>query len=203
MEKDEAANFNDGGSKIRKTCGTSGVAIKNYVGGSSGLFERPNRNLLVVIHPWCMLRKSGMDRQSEFPPPGFLERLKAKLLALHRETDEHVRQRPHQATATTAIATMRRRNNNQKIRFWMQYTAAVAAAAAFGGPRAAKTIKAGAYHREEHKAIDFLTIRRLYAVTTAVPSPQPPSLPLPLPLPLPATNSTTTTASNNTVSTNC
>lgn len=156
------------------TASASGVAVTNYVGdgGGDGWMERPKRNLLVVIHPWCMLRKSGSDRQSEFPPPGFLERLKAKLLALQRESEEQQRQRQHVMPATAAAATTarRRRNNNQKIKCWIQYTAAVAAATAIGGPRA-KTIatSATASHQNEPlpASIDFLSVRRRFASIAA------------------------------------
>ncbi|XP_050528747.1 uncharacterized protein LOC126898578 [Daktulosphaira vitifoliae] len=44
--------------------------------------DKESTNVLVVIHPWCMFSKSQIDRNSEFPPPGFLEQLKAKFLAL-------------------------------------------------------------------------------------------------------------------------
>lgn len=149
----------------------SGVAVTNYV--NRGWLERPQRNLLVVIHPWCMLRKSNADaRQSEFPPPGFLERLKAKLLALHRETDAgQQRQCPKAAAAATA---KRRRNNNQKIKCWVQYTAAVAAAAALGGSRV-KTIAATSVatpyrqdkSRQSRDAVDFLSMRQRYVKVAA------------------------------------
>lgn len=86
---------------------TSTVSVTNHGGGWIG---HPERNLLFVIHPWCMLHKSGVDRQSEFPPPGFLERLKAKLMALHRESNEQQRHGP-----STATVVRRRRHTHQRI----------------------------------------------------------------------------------------
>lgn len=152
------------------TTSAAGVAVTNYVGGGDWT-ERPERNLLVVIHPWCMLRKSGADRQSEFPPPGFLERLKAKLLSLQRETDEQ-RQRRHvmmPATAAAAATVWRRRSNNQKIKCWIQYTAAVAAATAIGGAARAKAIASSAARQNEplSASADFLTVRRRFAAVAA------------------------------------
>lgn len=158
----EATSSTDGGDLERSvnvptakvdsgktTDAASGVAVEKYAGNSGGRddidgggrwLERPKRPLLVIIHPWCMFRKSGTDRQSEFPPPGFLNRLKAKLLALHRDADEQQR---HASTA----AVKRRRNNSQKIKYWIQYAAA-------------------AYQNEPLRPpvfVDFLAVRRRFA----------------------------------------
>lgn len=150
-ETDDSCRSDDG-SDGEGTSGSSaaGVAVAAYTGGR---MEQPKQNLVVVIHPWCVLRDSGVDRQSEFPPPGFLERLKTKLLALHRETDEQ-----HGPTDAMATTEKRRRNNDQKkIKCWIQYTAAVAAAAGLGG-QCAKTI---AGYRDR-PAVDFLAVRRRF-----------------------------------------
>lgn len=148
----------------------SGVAVTNYVDGASWT-ERPKRNLLVVIHPWCMLRKSGPDRQSEFPPPGFLERLKAKLLALHCDTDSM------QPTAAVAGISnnRRRRNNNQKINYWIRYMSAITSPAAIGTRPCVKTVKtcssAAAVRQKEPATpaarVDFLEVRRRFASIAA------------------------------------
>lgn len=134
----------------------SGVAVTNRGGGDSWTVSRPERNLLFVIHPWCMLRKSDADRQSEFPPPGFLELLKAKLLAIHRETNggQH-RQSP-------AVVWRRRRNANgdRTINCWFQYCTT----AAFRGQRT-KTVAATTVSYPDGPArFDFLTMRQRFAV---------------------------------------
>lgn len=163
------------------TC-ASGVAVTNYArGGSFGWMDRPERNLLFVIHPWCMLRKSDTDRQSEFPPPGFLERLKAKLLALHRETDEL--RRSQSPAAAAAAAKRRRNNNNQRIKCWFQYTAAVAAlqgagsrakaiatgsGTVSGGSGAAGRGAGAGYRAEQAAVVDFVAVRRRYAAAAAM-----------------------------------
>lgn len=139
----------------------SGVAVTNYVGGGDWI-RKPERNLLVIVHPWCMLRKSGTDRQSEFPPPGFLQRLKAKLLALHRETDQE--EQRHRKYPTTAATLRRRRHTNQNnmVGCWIQYTAAVAAS--FGGPCAKKFTGSGAIsiRDDEPRSVDFLTAKQRF-----------------------------------------
>lgn len=176
----KAAGPSSGGGSRHHPC-ASGVAMTNYRGGF-GWTERPERNLLFVIHPWCMLRKSDADRQSEFPPPGFLERLKAKLLALHCETDE---QRRPQCPA----AKRRCVSNSQRIKCWFQYTAAVAAlqgagssrikaiaadpgaAAGSGGGGVAAAghgaACAGGYQAKRVEVADFLGVRRRYTAAMA------------------------------------
>lgn len=125
---------------------TSTVSVMNRDGDWIG---HPERNLLFVIHPWCMLHKSGVDRQSEFPPPGFLERLKAKLMALHRQSEEQQR---HSPAKTTVVR--RRRHTHQRIKCWFQYTAN----ALGGGGSTAMTSVHAAYPRNEPAAVaDFLS----------------------------------------------
>ncbi|XP_025203264.1 uncharacterized protein LOC112600289 [Melanaphis sacchari] len=140
---------------------TSTVSVTNHGGGWIG---QPDRNLLFVIHPWCMLHKSGADRQSEFPPPGFLERLKAKLMALHRQPDEQQQQRQQQQRHGPASAVGRRRHAHQRIKCWFQCTAT---ALGGGGPAAVTTVHA-AYQRNEPAAVaDFLSVWRRYANVAA------------------------------------
>jgi len=61
----------------------AGVAVSSRTADA-----RPKQRLLVVVHPWCAFRQSAVaaNRQSEFPPPGFLKHLMAKFVALRRET---------------------------------------------------------------------------------------------------------------------
>ncbi|KAL4105248.1 hypothetical protein QTP88_020505 [Uroleucon formosanum] len=125
-----------GGTAPNSAAYTSTVAVTNHGGNWIGHSER---NLLFVIHPWCMLHKSGVDRQSEFPPPGFLERLKNKLMALHRQSDEQQRYSPAKATVVR-----RRRHTHQRIKSWFQYTATVHSAYPRNEPVAA--------------AVDFLSV---------------------------------------------
>lgn len=135
---------------------TSTVSVMKHGGDWMG---NPERNLLFVIHPWCMLHKSGADRQSEFPPPGFLERLKAKLMALHRQSDEQQRHSP-----STATAVRRRRHTHQRIKCWFQYTAT----AMGGGGSTAMTTVHAAYPRNEPAAVvDFLSVWRRCANSVA------------------------------------
>lgn len=135
---------------------TSTVSVMNHDGDWIG---HPERNLLFVIHPWCMLHKSGVDRQSEFPPPGFLERLKAKLMALHRQSDEQQRHSP-----STSTVVRRRRHTHQRIKCWFQYTAT----AMGGGGSTALTAVQAAYPRNEPAAVvDFLSVWRRCANSVA------------------------------------
>ncbi|XP_003247883.1 uncharacterized protein LOC100574717 [Acyrthosiphon pisum] len=126
---------------------TSTVSVTNHGGGWIG---HPERNLLFVIHPWCMLHKSGVDRQSEFPPPGFLERLKAKLMALHCQSDEQQRHSP-----STATVVRRRRHTHQRIKCWFQYTAT---ALGDGGSTAMTTVHAAYPRNEPASVVDFLSV---------------------------------------------
>lgn len=147
------------GTEIAAAGTASGVAVTNR-GAGSWAVSRPERNLLVVIHPWCVLRKSGADRQSEFPPPGFLELLKAKLLqAIHRETD-----RGQHRPSPAADVCRRRRDNGgggggQAIKCWFRYNAA----AAFRGQRNKSIAAATASYPDGPAVFDFLTIRRRFA----------------------------------------
>uniref|UniRef100_A0A2S2N884 Uncharacterized protein n=1 Tax=Schizaphis graminum TaxID=13262 RepID=A0A2S2N884_SCHGA len=110
-----------------------------------------------------MLHKSNADRQSEFPPPGFLERLKAKLMALHRQSDEQQWQR--QGPAAAAVVCRRRRHTHQRIKCWFQYTAT---ALGGGGTTTAMTTVHAARPRNEPPAVvDFLSVWRRYANVAA------------------------------------
>ncbi|XP_060847737.1 uncharacterized protein LOC132927254 [Rhopalosiphum padi] len=140
---------------------TSTVSVTNQGGNWIG---QRDRNLLFVIHPWCMLHKSSADRQSEFPPPGFLERLKAKLMALHRQSDEQQRQR--QGPAAAAVVCRRRRHTHQRIKCWFQYTATALGGA--GTTTAMTTVQHAARPRNEPAAVvDFLSVWRRYANVAA------------------------------------
>ncbi|VVC30842.1 Hypothetical protein CINCED_3A000126 [Cinara cedri] len=159
---EEIDSTNNGGG----TTSASGVAVMNYVGGDGGggdwIMRKPERNLLIIVHPWCMLRKSGADRQSEFPPPGFLQSLKAKLLALHRKTAEEQRHCNHPSMTATTVRRRRHTNQNKMVGCWFQYTAA---AAAISGPRAKTITGSGAVpiHHDEPRAVDFLTAKQRFA----------------------------------------
>jgi len=137
-----------GGNSSTGATYTSTVSVMNH---GRDWIAHPERNLLFVIHPWCMLHKSGADRQSEFPPPGFLERLKAKLMALHRQSDDQQRHNP-----ATASVVRRRRHTHQRIKCWFQYTAT---ALSSGGSTAMTTVHAATYPRNEPAAVvDFLSV---------------------------------------------
>ncbi|XP_025408005.1 uncharacterized protein LOC112681880 [Sipha flava] len=154
---DQKATGSSGtGTEIAATS-ASGVAMATN-GGDSWTVSRPDRNLLVVVHPWCMLRKSGADRQSEFPPPGFLERLKAKLLAIHRETDRG----QHRQSPADAFRRRYGDDDGQTIKCWFRYTAA--ATDAFRGRRANTIAATNASDTDGPAVFDFLTIRRRFAV---------------------------------------
>ncbi|XP_026815929.1 uncharacterized protein LOC113555655 [Rhopalosiphum maidis] len=140
---------------------TSTVSVTNRGGNWTG---QRDRNLLFVIHPWCMLHKSSADRQSEFPPPGFLERLKAKLMALHRQSDEQQRQRHGPAAA--AVVCRRRRHTHQRIKCWFQYTAT--ALGGGGTTTATSAVHHAARPRNEPAAVvDFLSVWRRCANAAA------------------------------------
>lgn len=144
-QDDEPAD--NGGNDV---AAASGVAVTDYSTIGRGDWKRPERDLLVVIHPWCTLRKSGADRQSEFPPPGFLERLKAKLLALHRgeTTDGPTSSSSSSAVSAKAAVVGRRRR--------IQYDDAVKACCV-------RYAAAANAFRNERPVFDFLTVRRQYA----------------------------------------
>ncbi|KAE9544137.1 hypothetical protein AGLY_001826 [Aphis glycines] len=158
----EAAMPSGGNSSTTAaTYSTSTVPVTNH--SRSGWIGQPDRNLLFVIHPWCMLHKSGADRQSEFPPPGFLERLKAKLMALHRQSDEQ--QQQHRNGSAAAAVVRRRRHTHQSIKCWFQYTAT----ALGGGPSSAMStaVHANGQRNEPATVVDFLSVWRRYANVTA------------------------------------
>ncbi|KAF0768536.1 Uncharacterized protein FWK35_00006712 [Aphis craccivora] len=149
-------------STTAATYGTSTVSVTDR--SRSGWMGQPDRNLLFVIHPWCMLHKSGADRQSEFPPPGFLERLKAKLMALHRQSDEQQQQHRN-----GSAVVRRRRHTHQSIKCWFQYTA-TAFGGGDGGPSSAMSTAAGhanGQRNEPAAVVDFLSVWRRYANVTA------------------------------------
>lgn len=151
-------------STTAATYSASTVSVMNH---GSGWIGQPDRNLLFVIHPWCMLHKSGADRQSEFPPPGFLERLKAKLMALHRQSDEQ--QQQHRNGSAAAAVVRRRRHTHQSIKCWFQYTAT----ALGGGPSSAMSTAvhaaatADGQRNEQAAVVDFLSVWRRYANVAA------------------------------------
>lgn len=126
----------------------------------------PKQNLVVVIHPWCKFRKSSMDRKSEFPPPGFLENLKAKLqmATVRHNTNEPW---PDQGSASA----VRRRHCNQKIKYWLQYTAA--AMTLSEGPSRVENINAtstaatvaAAHGGGSPQTADLITVWQRYAKT--------------------------------------
>lgn len=138
----------------------SGVVVPKYAGNDvTDWLTEPKQNLVVVIHPWCKFRKSSADRQAEFPPPGFLDSLKAKLqmATVHRDSDEPL---SDQNTATA----VRKRHCNQKIKYWLQYTTAATTLPA--GPSCIKkinAISAAAYEGGSPRAVDLITVWQRYA----------------------------------------
>lgn len=154
----------------------SGVAVTNNTRETAANgWKRPDRNLLVVhIHPWCMLHGSDIDRRSELPPPGFLEQLKAKLLArLHSGTTDEFQQLQRRAALAApsprhgngAVVVRRHRNNGYGDRDGGTATTAfeccVRYAAAIAALGAAQQPSSHVPFRDcERPPFDFLTDRQ-------------------------------------------
>lgn len=144
----------------KATSVASGVAVPKYAPSDvTDWLMEPKQNLVVVIHPWCKFRKPSADRQAEFPPPGFLDSLKAKLqmATVHHDSDE-----PSSGQSTPT--TVRKRHCNQKIKYWLQYTTAAATLPA--GPSCTKKINAtlaAAYGGGSPRAVDLITVWQRYA----------------------------------------